>query len=97
MRLSRFQLKKGISIDEHMNNYTKLLVDLINVDVVIKNEDKALILLSYLPDEHYETFLLTVINSKQSLRYNKVSSALVNHELKRKDKESPIVHWQKHC
>jgi len=43
-RLYHFQLKKGLSIAEHMNNYIKLLTDLINVDVDIKKEDKALIL-----------------------------------------------------
>jgi len=31
-----FQLKKGLSIVEHMNVYTKLLTDLINVDVKSK-------------------------------------------------------------
>jgi len=51
MKLYRFQLKKSISIGEHMNNYTKLLADLANVDVVIEDEDKALILLSSLPDK----------------------------------------------
>ena len=39
-----------------MNNYTKLLVDLANVEVVIEDED---ILLSSLPDEEYETVVLT--------------------------------------
>ena len=41
-------LKKGLSIAEHMNEYTKLLTYLINVDVNIKEEDKALILLNSL-------------------------------------------------
>ena len=71
-----------------MNNYMNLLADLANMDVVNENEDKALILLSSLPDEDYETFVLTLINDKQSLGYHEVSSALVNHELRRKDKES---------
>jgi len=43
-RLYHFQLKRGLSIDEHMNNYTKLLTDLVNVDVKIEEEDKAVIL-----------------------------------------------------
>ena len=47
-RFYRFQLKKEIFIDEHMNNYTKLLADLANVEEVIKDADKALILLSSL-------------------------------------------------
>ena len=63
-RLYRFQLKKGIFIDDHMNNYTKFLTDLVNVDVKIEEEDKALILLNSLPEEEYETFILSLINGK---------------------------------
>ena len=48
-RLYHFKLKGEISISDHINNYTKLLADLTNLDVVIKDEDKALILLSSLP------------------------------------------------
>jgi len=95
IRFYRFQLKKGISIGEHMNDYTKLLADLANMDVVIEEEDKVLILLSSLPDEDYETFVLTLINDKQSLGYHEVSSALVNYELRR-IKCLPRVHQQKH-
>jgi len=53
-----FQLKKEISIGEHMNNYMKLLADLAKVDEVIKDKDKSLILLNSLSDEEYETFVL---------------------------------------
>jgi len=58
-RLYRFQLKNEISIGENMDNYLKLLVDLANMSEMIKDEDKALILLSSLMDEEYETFVLT--------------------------------------
>jgi len=71
-----------------MNNYTKLLIDLVNVDVDIKEKNKALILLNFLPDEEYETFILTLNNRKQSLKYNDVSAALVNYEVRRKNKQS---------
>jgi len=47
-----------------MNNYIKLLTNLINVDVKIDEEDKVMILLNSLPDEEYETFILTLINGK---------------------------------
>ena len=40
-KLYRFQMKRGLSIDEHMNSYTKLLTDLVNVDVKNDEEDKA--------------------------------------------------------
>jgi len=44
-------------------------------------------LLSSLPDEGYETFVLTLINGRTSLGYKEVTTALVNLELKRRDKE----------
>ena len=34
-RLYRFQMKREISIDEHINSYAKLLIDLVNMDVKI--------------------------------------------------------------
>ena len=85
-KLYCFQLKKRIFIGDHMNNYTKLLADLTNMDEVIKGEDKALIFLSSLSDEKYETFVVSLINGKASLSYNDVSTALVSLEV-RKDKE----------
>ena len=57
------------------------------MDVVIKEEDKAFILLNSLPDERYETFILTLINKRTSLSYSEVTTALVKLELRRKDKE----------
>ena len=71
-----------------MNIYMKLLADLTNKDEMIKDEDKVLILLNSLSDEEYETFILTLINDKKSLSYSDVWIAIVNHEVRRKDKES---------
>ena len=85
-RLYYVQLKKGLCVAEHMNDYTKVLTDLVNMDVDIEEEDKAVILLNSLPDEEYKTFVLTLINKKQSLNYNDVLAALVNYEVRRKDK-----------
>ena len=58
------------------------------MDEVIKYEDNAFILLSSLLDEEYKTFFLTLINDKYSLSYNDLMAALVNHEVRRKDKAS---------
>jgi len=87
-RFYLFQLKKGIFIGEHMNNYTKLPTDLANMNEVIKDENKALILLNSLLNDDYEIFVLTLINGKQSLSCNEVSVALVNNKLRQKDKKS---------
>ena len=74
-RLYRFQMKRGCSIDEHMNIYTNLITDLVNVDVKIDEEEKTVILLNSLPEEEYETFTLTLINGRKSLKYSEVSAA----------------------
>lgn len=78
---------RRVSVVDHLNAFTKLLTDLTNLDVKINDEDKALILLSSLPDDKYETFVLTLINGHTTLNCNEVTSALVNHAV-RKDKES---------
>ena len=55
-KLYHFQMKRGCSINEHMNSYTKHFTDLVNVDVEIEEEGKAVILLNSLSVEEYETF-----------------------------------------
>jgi len=57
------------------------------LDVVIEDEDKVLILLSFLPDEGYEAFVLTLINGRTSFSYSEVTDALMNIKLRKKDKE----------
>ena len=83
-----FPVEEGGSISDHINTYTKLLADLANVNVVIDEENKALILLNSLPDEGYETFFFTLINERTSLSYSGVTTAIVKLKLRRKDKES---------
>ena len=82
-RFYRFQMKRGNSVDERVNSYTKLLTYIVNVDVKIDEEDKAVILLNSLLEEEYETFTLTLINVRQSLNYNEMFVALVNYEVRR--------------
>ena len=63
-------------------------MDLVNVNVKIDEEDKAVILLNSLPDEEFETFTLTLINGRQILNYSEVSAALINYEVRTQDKLS---------
>jgi len=80
-RLYHIQMKRELSIDEHM--YTKLLTDIVNVDMEINEEDKVVILLNSLPEEEYEIFTLILINGRQTLNYSKIFAALVNYEVRR--------------
>ena len=77
-KLYSFQMQRGYSINEHLNRYTRLLTDLVNMDVETNEEDKAVILLNSLPREEYETYTLTLINGKKSFNYSEVPAALVN-------------------
>ena len=81
-------MKRGLFIDEHMNSYTKLLTDLVNVNVKINEKDKVVVLLNSLHDDEYETFTLTLINGRQTFNYCEVSAALVNYKVRRQDKLS---------
>ena len=66
-------MQRGCSVDEHLNRYTKLLTDLVNVDVETSEEDKAVILLNSLIRKEYEIFTLTLLNGRKSLNYSEVS------------------------
>ena len=87
-RLFRFQISRGTSLAAHVNNYTKLLSDLTNIDEKISDEYKTIILLGSLPDEEYDTFVLTLLNERSSISYSEVTNALTNYVLRRKDKET---------
>ncbi|KAK8952544.1 hypothetical protein KSP39_PZI003453 [Platanthera zijinensis] len=89
-RLYRFQMRRGVSIDEHLNEFTKLLADLLNLDEDVGDVDKTLLLLNSLPDV-YENFTMSLIHEKEVLKYSEVSTTLLNHEFRRRDKESSKV------
>ena len=38
-KLFRFQYRSGISMTEHLNDYNKIVADLLNLDVEILDED----------------------------------------------------------
>lgn len=68
-----------VSISDHMNAYTKLFADLENVDEKLPYEEKPLILLTSLPDDECEIFMIILINVKSSLSYNEIITAHVNY------------------
>ena len=87
-KLYLFRMQRGSTVNEHINRYTKLLTDLMNVDVKVEEEDKAVILLNSLPPEEYETFTMTFINGRHTLVYDEVSSALMSYETRKNERHS---------
>nr|TKS05878.1 hypothetical protein D5086_0000128830 [Populus alba] len=87
-RIFHFQHKKGTSMNDHLNDFNKMIVDMKNLDVEINDEDKALLLLNSLPNT-YEHLVTTLLYGKEKIKFIDVSNALVNNEYRKKDQ---IVH-----
>ncbi|KAM2496278.1 hypothetical protein ACFX1W_036168 [Malus domestica] len=84
-KLYRFQYKECTKMIRHLDAFNKLIADLLNLDEDIKDEDKALILLNSLPDS-YEHFVTTIMHGKKTVKFEDVSNALMNYEMRYRDK-----------
>ncbi|KAM2047258.1 hypothetical protein ACFX1T_005942 [Malus domestica] len=84
-KLYRFQYNEGTKMIRHLDAFNKLIADLLNLDEDIKDEDKALILLNSLPDS-YEHFVTTIMHGKETVKFEDMSNALMNYEMRHRDK-----------
>ncbi|KAJ8637632.1 hypothetical protein MRB53_011899 [Persea americana] len=71
-KLFHFECHQGVSITEHLNGFNKIIPDLMNIDVKINDENKALLLLNSIPNS-YNHFTHTLINGKIEVKYDVVS------------------------
>ena len=77
-------MQEGRSIEDQMDKFNKIIDDLANVDVKIKDEDQAIKLLSSLPNS-YENFMDVMLYGRmQTLTMEEVKAALNSKELKKK-------------
>ena len=74
-KLFRFDYKKGISMAEHLDDFNKIITDLLNLDVKIDDEDKTLLLLNSLP-ESYEFLVMTLLLGITDIDFEDVSNAI---------------------
>ena len=92
-KLYRFTYAPGISINEHVNSFNKILADLLNLDEKFEDEDKALLLLNSLPEyDHLTTTLLygkdsVIFDGKDNVTFDIVCNALYNSETRKKDRK----------
>ena len=82
--LFRLQLKSSMSISYHIDEFNKLIVDLLNLDDTFKYERKAMLLIGSLPNE-LDHLYITCIHGKEKLSFKEVCSALLNYEIQKKD------------
>nr|GEU44450.1 hypothetical protein [Tanacetum cinerariifolium] len=72
---------EGKKLSEHIDEFNKLIGDLVNIDVNIDDEDQPLMLLTSLPSL-YDNFVETLLYGKKSLTLEDVLSSLNSWELK---------------
>ena len=85
-KLYRFTYAPGMSMNDHVNSFNKILADLLNFDEKFEDEEKALLLLNSLPDE-YNHLTTTLLHRKNNATNDVLCSALYNPETKKKDKK----------
>lgn len=73
-------MKEGTTINNLLNEFNKLIMDLENVSIDLKIKDRAFILLSSLPNS-YEHFVHTLLNVRQTLSLKDVKNALESKDL----------------
>ena len=70
-----------------MDDFNKIITDLLNLDVKIDDEDKTLLLLNSLP-ESYEFLVMTLLLGITDIDFEDVSNALINNEMRKEEKEA---------
>ncbi|KAH9658981.1 hypothetical protein KPL70_023688 [Citrus sinensis] len=82
-RLYTFSMKDGVAMKDHVDEFNKLILDLENVNIILEDKDRALILLSSLPESH-EHFVDTLLYGRQTLSLKDVKDALESKDLKKR-------------
>ena len=81
-----FKMQEDKSIDEQLDAFNKLILDLENIDVSIDDEDQTLLLLSSLP-KSYSNFKDTLLYGRESLTLDEVQATLNSNELNHRSEE----------
>lgn len=88
LKLFTFKMQEGTKMEDHLDEFSKVIFDLENIDITVDDEDQALLLLRSLPQE-YKNLHETLVYGRDSLTLKKVQSTLMSLELK-KQSESKI-------
>ena len=75
IKLYTFKMTQGMSIEEHLDHFNKIILDLENIDITVSDEDKAILLLTSL-DASYTNMKEAIMYGRDSLTFDEVRSIL---------------------
>ena len=75
-------MNEETTVLDHLNFFNKIIIELLTIDVKINEEDKALILLSSLP-ELYDDIVTTMFYGKKTLILEEVTVTLLSNEIRK--------------
>ena len=84
IKLYTFKMTPGMSIEEHLDHFNKIILDLENIDIIISDEDKAILLLTSL-DASYTNMKDAIMYGRDSLTFDEVQSILHARELQKQE------------
>ena len=82
-QLYGLRINEGPAVFEHLNFFNKVISELLTVDFKINEKDKALILLSSLP-ELYDHIVTTMLYGKETFILEEVTSTLLSNEIRKR-------------
>lgn len=75
---------EGTKIQDHIDAFNNLLVDLLNLGEDLSDEKKTLQLLSSLPASYHTLFRVLLHRDKESITYNEVVIALLTDDIQQR-------------
>ncbi|GKD95965.1 retrovirus-related pol polyprotein from transposon TNT 1-94, partial [Tanacetum coccineum] len=82
-KLYTYYMSPGTKLDDHIDEFNKLILDLANIDIEIEDDDQALMLLMSLPSS-YKNFVETLLYKRESLPMEDVLATLNSRDLKKR-------------
>lgn len=82
-RLYTLRMKEGTSLQNHLNEFNQIIMDIKNIGIKLEEEDHALLLICSLPSS-YENVCNSMLYGKDTIKLEDVKATLNSAELKNK-------------